>query len=202
MKIFSESRHGQDGPKRKTLFVPVAIILVSVWTLLTSVYLIDFNHLDFNDVNSSTSNNFGGDSIALHQQEQSSPPSSHQHPPLDLNINNNNPNNSPALKPTPTPAPTLLEPATTFLDPNTKYLSFMPFGGLTNQFISVQSAAYIASKLNRTLLLPPIISNSHDHENTHQRWSQYMNLHKLTTITGIRVLEWDQVRPLSSAQRQ
>ncbi|KAK3836113.1 MAG: hypothetical protein J3R72DRAFT_526346 [Linnemannia gamsii] len=198
MKVFSKGRHGQGGPKRKTLFVPVAIILVSAWTLLTSVYLIDFNHLEFNDLDSSTSNNSGGDNIALNQQDQSSPPSSHQQPPLDLNINNNNPNNSPELKPT----STLLEPATTFLNPNTKYLSFMPYGGLTNQFIAVQSAAYIAFKLNRTLLLPPIISNSHDHKNTHQRWSQYMNLPKLTTLTGIRVLEWDQIRPLSPAQQQ
>ncbi|KAG0368350.1 hypothetical protein BGX24_002870, partial [Mortierella sp. AD032] len=124
MKVFSKGRHGQGGPKRKTLFVPVAIILVSAWTLLTSVYLIDFNHLEFNDLNSSTSNNSGGDNIALNQQDQSSPPSSHQQPPLDLNINNNNPNNSPELKPT----STLLEPATTFLNPKTKYLSFMPYG--------------------------------------------------------------------------
>ncbi|KAK3836128.1 MAG: hypothetical protein J3R72DRAFT_450932 [Linnemannia gamsii] len=205
MKGFSEGRRAQGGPKNKTLCVLVSIILVSAWTLLSSVDLTDYNHLKSNDLNSSTSNNSSGENAALHQQDQSTHPSSHQQPPLDHvnnininNINNINPNNSPALKPT----PTLLEPATTFLDPNTKYLSFMPFGGLTNQFIAVQSAAYIAFKLNRTLLLPPIISNSHDHKNTHQRWSQYMDLPKLTTLTGIQVLEWDQVRPLSSAQRQ
>ncbi|KAG0271764.1 hypothetical protein BGZ95_000375 [Linnemannia exigua] len=189
MKGFSEGRQDQGCPKNKALFVLVAVILVSAWTLLSSIDLIDFN-LHRNS----------SDSIALHEQDLSTLPSSHHQPPLghgnNNDISNNNLNDSPALNPTP------LEPATTFLDPNTKYFSFMPFGGLTNQFMAVQTATYIAFKLNRTLLLPPIISNSHDHKNTHQRWSQYMDLPKLTTLTGIRVLEWEQVRPLSSAQRQ
>ncbi|KAF9901279.1 hypothetical protein EC991_006298 [Linnemannia zychae] len=68
--------------------------------------------------------------------------------------------------------------------------------------MAVQVAAYIALKLNRTLLLPPIISNSHDHKNTHQGWSQYMDLPKLTTLTSLKVLEWEKVRPLTEAQRQ
>jgi hypothetical protein len=95
-----------------------------------------------------------------------------------------------------------LEPATTYLDPSINYFSFMPFGGLTNQFIGVQIAAYIALKLNRTLILPPIVSNSHDKKNTHQRWSQYMDLPRLSNLTGLRVLEWGKIRPLSEAQRE
>ncbi|KAF9123077.1 hypothetical protein BG015_005411 [Linnemannia schmuckeri] len=93
-------------------------------------------------------------------------------------------------------------PAVNNLNANTKYLSFLPFGGLTNQFISVQNAAFIALKLNRTLILPPIISNSHDRKNTHQRWSRYMGLPRFMQLTGLQVLEWDDVRPMTDAQRQ
>ncbi|KAF8942421.1 hypothetical protein BGZ47_006486 [Haplosporangium gracile] len=114
--------------------------------------------------------------------------------------NNNNDDNDDDAPSEPFTLP--LKPAVSILDANTKYLSFLPFGGLTNQFIAVQSAAYIARKLNRTLILPPIISNSHDHNNTHQRWSQYMDLPKLTQLTGLPVLEWSQVRPLTEAQRR
>ncbi|KAG0078171.1 hypothetical protein BGZ92_001596, partial [Podila epicladia] len=94
---------------------------------------------------------------------------------------------------TPTPPPLLL-------DPSTKYLSFLPFAGLTNQFIGVEVAAYIALRLNRTLLVPPIISNSHDHDNTHQSWSRYFDFKRFSNLTGIPVVEWDTVRPLSAAQ--
>ncbi|KAG0208155.1 hypothetical protein BGX28_000770 [Mortierella sp. GBA30] len=95
-----------------------------------------------------------------------------------------------------------LEPAVSFLDPKTKYISYMPFAGLTNQFIALEVAAFAAKQLNRTLIIPPIISNTHDHENTHQRWSQFLDIPRFTELTGIQVLEWDSVRPLSPVQRQ
>ncbi|KAF9955168.1 hypothetical protein BGZ72_003975 [Mortierella alpina] len=88
------------------------------------------------------------------------------------------------------------------LDPETKYLSFLPFAGLTNQFIGLEAAAFAAKQLNRTLIIPPIISNTHDHENTHQRWSQFLDLPRFTELTGIQVIEWDTVRPLSHADHQ
>ncbi|KAF9178888.1 hypothetical protein BGZ51_007382 [Haplosporangium sp. Z 767] len=96
----------------------------------------------------------------------------------------------------------MLKPAVSHLDPNTKYLSYLPFAGLTNQFIGLEIAAYAAKQLNRTLILPPIISNSHDHENTHQRWSRFLDLRRFTELTGIPVLEWDTVRPLDAHQHQ
>ncbi|KAF9079116.1 hypothetical protein BGX23_005032, partial [Mortierella sp. AD031] len=101
------------------------------------------------------------------------------------------------------PAPEgVLEPAVFLLDPNTKYLSYLPFAGLTNQFIALETALFAATQLNRTLIIPPIISNSHDHENTHQRWSQFLDLPRFTRLTGIPVLEWDTVRPLNQLQSQ
>ncbi|KAF9933847.1 hypothetical protein FBU30_004243 [Linnemannia zychae] len=161
-------------------------------------------HLSINNNNNPSTINTG------HRQDQSVPlPSqqplnnnsndSHTNHNDNKNINHNNDyvDNDPATIPRPG-----LEPPVTHLDANTQYLSYLPFGGLTNQFMAVQSAAYIALKLNRTLILPPIISNSHDHKNTHQRWSQYMDLPRFTQLTGLPVIEWDQARPLTDAQRQ
>ncbi|KAF9142618.1 hypothetical protein BGX30_002597 [Mortierella sp. GBA39] len=95
-----------------------------------------------------------------------------------------------------------VEPAFSLLDPNTKYLSYMPFAGITNQFIALQGAAFAARRLNRTLIIPPIVSNTHDRENTHQPWSQFFDLPRFTELTGVPVLEWSDVRPLDPLQYQ
>ncbi|KAG0286516.1 hypothetical protein BGZ98_005040 [Dissophora globulifera] len=63
-------------------------------------------------------------------------------------------------------------------------------------------AALVAHELNRTLILPPIVSNTHNHENTHQRWSQYFDIPRFTNLTGVKVVEWDLIRPLTPQQRQ
>lgn len=205
MKGFARDRQSQ-GPKNRTLFILIAVVLISAWTILTSLDLASFQ-LDFSESNNN---------IDIHQDQSTIP---QQQQPLnpDTNIITNNdasPNNSyddnneykddndDDIPPSTEPLTPELKPAVSNLDPNNKYLSFLPFGGLTNQFIAVQNAAYVALKLNRTLVLPPIISNSHDHKNTHQRWSQYMDLPKLTQLTGLPVLEWSQVRPLTEEQRQ
>ncbi|KAG0008385.1 hypothetical protein BGZ80_003518, partial [Entomortierella chlamydospora] len=96
----------------------------------------------------------------------------------------------------------LLEPAVTVLDSNTTYLSYLPHAGHANQFMSLQSAGLLAKKLNRTLIIPPIISNFHDHNNTHQRWSRYFDLPKFASLAGVSIVEWDQVRPLTPTQRK
>ncbi|KAG0293923.1 hypothetical protein BGZ98_001972, partial [Dissophora globulifera] len=67
--------------------------------------------------------------------------------------------------------------------------------------IGLETAALLAQELNRTLILPPIISNSHNRENTHQRWSQYFNIPRFTNITGVKVVEWDLIRPLTPQQK-
>ncbi|KAF8944054.1 hypothetical protein BGZ47_004717 [Haplosporangium gracile] len=99
-------------------------------------------------------------------------------------------------------SPGPIEPAFSLLDPNTKYLSYMPFAGITNQFIALQSAAFVARQLNRTLIIPPIVSNTHDRENTHQPWSQFFDLPRFMELTGVPVLEWSDVRPLDPLQYQ
>lgn len=110
-------------------------------------------------------------------------PSANQHPSLTL-------------------SPASVEPAFSLLDPNTKYLSYMPFAGITNQFYALQGAAFVARRLNRTLIIPPIVSNTHDKENTHQPWSEFFDLPRFTALTGVPVLEWSDVRPLDPLQYQ
>ncbi|KAG0284474.1 hypothetical protein BGZ96_011145 [Linnemannia gamsii] len=78
----------------------------------------------------------------------------------------------------------------------------MPFAGLTNQFIALQNAAFVALRLNRTLIIPPIVSNTHDKENTHQPWSEFFDLPRFTALTGVPVIEWSDVRPLDPLQYQ
>ncbi|KAH7030136.1 GDP-fucose protein O-fucosyltransferase-domain-containing protein [Linnemannia elongata] len=66
------------------------------------------------------------------------------------------------------------KPKTT-LDPEVKYLGYLMYGGLTNQFIAFQSAAFVALRLNRTLILPPFITTNHDKQVDTQRWSDFFD---------------------------
>ncbi|KAG0025383.1 hypothetical protein BGZ82_010054 [Podila clonocystis] len=76
----------------------------------------------------------------------------------------------------------------------------MPYAGLTNQFMALEKAAYVAKRLSRTLVIPPIISNSHDAHNANQRWSDFFDLAQFTALSGIPVVEWSDLRPLSREQ--
>ncbi|KAF9329833.1 hypothetical protein BG006_007149 [Podila minutissima] len=88
----------------------------------------------------------------------------------------------------------------TISQPGTRYLSYMPYAGLTNQFMALEKAAYLAKRLNRTLVIPPIITNSHDAHNANQRWSNYFDLAQFTALSGIPAIEWNDLRPLSQEQ--
>ncbi|KAF9349787.1 hypothetical protein BGX26_011964 [Mortierella sp. AD094] len=89
---------------------------------------------------------------------------------------------------------------TTHLDPTVKYLSYMTYAGLTNQFVALENAAIVATRLNRTLIIPPIITNSHDNYNSNQRWSDFLDLPRFMDLMKIKVVEWDDVRPLTAEQ--
>ncbi|KAF9911542.1 hypothetical protein BX616_010565 [Lobosporangium transversale] len=191
MKKFSgyNSPYPSKGIRTRTLMVVVFIVFISAWTLLSSVDLIDLN---YNNKSTITTSNTGLEhqQQQQQQQQQQKQQKDQQH---DHNVNQEE-DTFPSLEE--------LQPPVSLLDPNTKYFSYLPFAGLTNQFMGLQTAAFIAQKLNRTLILPPIISNTHDHDNTHQRWSRYFDLARFTQLTGVSVLEWDFVRPLTSAQRK
>ncbi|KAF9414637.1 hypothetical protein BGZ94_000326 [Podila epigama] len=76
----------------------------------------------------------------------------------------------------------------------------MTYAGLTNQFMALENAAYVAIRLNRTLIIPPIITNSHDSHNSNQRWSEFFDLTAFSAATGIRFVEWNDIRPLTPEQ--
>lgn len=161
------------GPSKPTIVFLLIAVIVSGLTLLS---------------------NFGPKNLHVYYKDGSTaklqdPQQQHQHP--------TNPSTT-----TTTTTDEPIEPPVTLLDPNVKYLSYLPFAGLTNQFIALEVAMYAAKLLNRTLIIPPIVSNTHDTDNTHQRWSRYFDMPRFTNLTGVPVAEWDQVRPLTPAQQQ
>ncbi|KAG9065457.1 hypothetical protein KI688_002784 [Linnemannia hyalina] len=163
------------GSQRRTLLILGITILISVWTFLVTIRV-----------------RFQIDSSTPPKNTKNEHRTSHDTTKSKLRQSSSSP---PALE-------AVLEPATYLLDPNTKYLSYLPYAGLTNQFIALEAALEAAVLLNRTIIIPPIISNSHDHDNTHQRWSHFLDLPRFTEITGVPVLEWDTVRPLNYLQLQ
>ncbi|GJJ78786.1 hypothetical protein EMPS_11145 [Entomortierella parvispora] len=81
-------------------------------------------------------------------------------------------------------------------DPDQRYLVYLPFEGISNQFYSFQNAATMAKRLNRTLVVPPITSNRHDRLGTYQPWSHYMDLEHMSAHTGIQLVEWHNIKHL------
>ncbi|KAF9303359.1 hypothetical protein BGZ74_003932 [Mortierella antarctica] len=76
---------------------------------------------------------------------------------------------------------------------NEQSLGYLPYAGLTNQH-----AAWAALHLNRTLILPPITSNKHDRQLTFQGWSAYFDIPRFEKLTGVRVKEWADAKPLTA----
>ncbi|KAF9586667.1 hypothetical protein BGW38_010668 [Lunasporangiospora selenospora] len=77
---------------------------------------------------------------------------------------------------------------------NEKFITYLPFAGLSNQFYGMLRAMYIARALGRTLLLPPITSSSHDKTRKNQPWSDFFDLNKFQRRTGLRVIEYHSLR--------
>ncbi|CAO3570627.1 unnamed protein product [Mortierella alpina] len=86
-------------------------------------------------------------------------------------------------------------------DPAQKYLVYLPFEGISNQFYSFQNAATMAKRLNRTLVVPPITSNRHDRLGTNQPWSHYMDLEHMAQHAGVRLVEWHAIKSIDTALR-
>ncbi|KAI7818596.1 hypothetical protein BC939DRAFT_462629 [Gamsiella multidivaricata] len=176
-------------PRSRTFVALALVVLISAWALLSNISALD---LDFSYLSPSSSPSPSPSPADRHQLQQQGLHEEH----IDEKDENH-------VEYKLTYPSTLgpLEPAVSLLDPNTKYLSYLPFAGLTNQFMAFEVGALLSRKLNRTLILPPIISNSHDHDNTHQRWSNYFDLPRFTHLSGVPVVEWDLIRPLTATQR-
>ncbi|KAF9901332.1 hypothetical protein EC991_006259 [Linnemannia zychae] len=116
---------------------------------------------------------------------------------LDQYASNNNTanNNIP-------PAPPIVKAPKSEWDPHEKYLVYLPFEGISNQFYSFQNAATMAKRLNRTLVVPPITSNRHDRLGTNQPWSHYMDLEHMSSHSGIKVVEWHNIKKIDSESRK
>ncbi|KAG0256736.1 hypothetical protein BG011_004345 [Mortierella polycephala] len=87
-------------------------------------------------------------------------------------------------------------------DPIKKYLVYLPFEGISNQFYSLQNAATIAKRLNRTLVVAPITSNRHDRLNTNQPWSRYLDLEHMALRSGIQLTEWHTLKQIDPISHQ
>ncbi|KAF8982002.1 hypothetical protein BGZ46_001961 [Entomortierella lignicola] len=87
-------------------------------------------------------------------------------------------------------------------DPSLRYLVYLPFEGISNQFYSLQHGATLAKRLNRTLVVPPITSNRHDRLSTNQPWSHYMDLEHMSINSGIQLVEWHDIKQMNQASRK
>ncbi|KAF9359511.1 hypothetical protein BGX26_012144 [Mortierella sp. AD094] len=87
-------------------------------------------------------------------------------------------------------------------DPSRRYLVYLPFEGISNQLYSLQNAATMAKRLNRTLVVPPITSNRHDRLGTNQPWSRYMDQEHMSVHSGIQLVEWHNIKHIDEASRQ
>ncbi|KAK3831912.1 MAG: GDP-fucose protein O-fucosyltransferase-domain-containing protein [Linnemannia gamsii] len=80
------------------------------------------------------------------------------------------------------------------LDPNTNYMTYLPYAGLTNQFYGMLRAIMVAKSLGRTLILPPITASSHDKSKQNQPWSDYFDIDAFMQLTGADVIELKDLR--------
>ncbi|KAF9350286.1 hypothetical protein BGX26_011500 [Mortierella sp. AD094] len=74
------------------------------------------------------------------------------------------------------------------------YLTYLPYAGITNQFYGMLRGMEVAKALNRTLIIPPITSSSHDKSKQNQPWSKFLDLKQFSKVTGIKVVEFHELR--------
>ncbi|KAF8931239.1 hypothetical protein BGZ58_007736 [Dissophora ornata] len=82
----------------------------------------------------------------------------------------------------------------------TKYLTYLPYAGITNQFYGMLRGMELAKALGRTLIIPPITASSHDKSKQNQPWSKFLDLVKFSELTGIKVVEFHQLRDFETAE--
>ncbi|KAF9912631.1 hypothetical protein EC991_010057 [Linnemannia zychae] len=79
-----------------------------------------------------------------------------------------------------------------------RYFTYMPYAGISNQFYGMLRAMSIARALDRTLILPPITSSSHDKSRQNQAWSEFFDLDEFRRRTGLKVIEYQDLRDRGS----
>ncbi|KAF9970627.1 hypothetical protein BGZ73_006639 [Actinomortierella ambigua] len=99
-----------------------------------------------------------------------------------------------------TEEPTLDLFENTLPDNGDKYLTYLPYAGITNQFYGMLRAMYVARALGRTLILPPITASSHDKSKQNQPWSMFLDLERFQKLTGTKVVEVHELRDTELSQ--
>lgn len=74
-----------------------------------------------------------------------------------------------------------------------RYLTYLPYAGITNQFYGMLRALEVAQALGRTLILPPITASSHDKSKQNQPWSRFLDLDRFRALTGAKVIEFHEL---------
>ncbi|GJJ78216.1 hypothetical protein EMPS_10575 [Entomortierella parvispora] len=85
------------------------------------------------------------------------------------------------------------------LDPSTKYMVYLPSGGLNFQFYGMLRAVMLAKSLGRTLILPPITASRLEDSPSRdsQPWSDFFDLDTFMQLTGAKVIELQDLRDIS-----
>ncbi|KAK3832541.1 MAG: GDP-fucose protein O-fucosyltransferase-domain-containing protein [Linnemannia elongata] len=83
---------------------------------------------------------------------------------------------------------------------STKYLTYLPYAGITNQFYGMLRGMEVAKALGRTLIIPPITASSHDKSKQNQPWSTFFDLEKFSQLTGTKVIEFHQLRDVEAVE--
>ncbi|KAF9205407.1 hypothetical protein BGZ49_004088 [Haplosporangium sp. Z 27] len=81
-----------------------------------------------------------------------------------------------------------------------KYVSYLPYAGITNQFYGMLRGMEVAKALGRTLIIPPITASSHDKSKQNQPWSKFLDLDRFQELTGAKVIEFHKLRDAEQAQ--
>ncbi|KAF9430281.1 hypothetical protein BGZ94_007550 [Podila epigama] len=82
-------------------------------------------------------------------------------------------------------------------DGTTRYMTYLPADGFSNQFFGMLRAIMLAHSLGRTLVLPPIVSP--DESGLHgasksQPWSSAFDLSTFAYLTGVKIVEMQDLR--------
>ncbi|GJJ75733.1 peptide-O-fucosyltransferase [Entomortierella parvispora] len=80
-----------------------------------------------------------------------------------------------------------------------KFLTYLPYAGITNQFYGILRGLEVAKSLGRTLIIPPITASSHDKSKQNQPWSKFLDLEKFKELTGAKVVEYHNLRDVDTA---
>ncbi|KAG0049439.1 hypothetical protein BGZ83_005760 [Gryganskiella cystojenkinii] len=87
-------------------------------------------------------------------------------------------------------------------DASTKYLTYLPYAGITNQFYGMLRGMEIARATGRTLIIPPIMASSHDKSKQNQPWSKFFDLGTFSRLANISVVEFHHLRSTEQTELQ